>query len=148
MKYIKLFEGFEDNVDFNIEELEDILISMSDYGFNFEDAYTGTAIKIDRDYIDNSSYFSVNKDSYNHFSIQFKSEDYSYLNDNFFEDLKYIVEHVESRYNVKLHCIFTSALKHVYYKNLNIFKNKLREVFKSGDIRVKYNRLDLMFEIK
>ena len=148
MKYIKLFENFEDNIEFDIQELEDILISMSDYGFIFEDVSTGSAIKMNRDYVDNSSYFSVNKDSYKHFSIRFKSQDYCFLNDDFFEDIKYIIEHVESRYNVELHCIFTSGLKHVYYKNLDVFKSKLREIFPSGDIRVKYNRLELMFEIK
>ena len=34
MKYIKLFENFEVDIEFDIEELEDILISMSDYGFS------------------------------------------------------------------------------------------------------------------
>lgn len=153
MKYLKLFENFEDIDNFDIEELEDILISMSDYGFSFDDVYIGSAIKMNRDYVDNSSYFSINSDSYKHFSIKFKSQDYCFLNENFFEDLKYIVEHVESRYNVELHCIFTSGLKHVYYKNLDVFKSKLRETFPrsmehNADIRVKYNRLELMFEIK
>ena len=65
MKYIKLFENFEVDIEFDIEELEDLLISMSDY-----------------------------------------------------------------------------------YKNLDVFKSKLRDISTSGDIRVKYNRLELMFEIK
>ena len=34
------------------------------------------------------------------------------------------------------------------YKNLDVFKSKLRDISTSGDIRVKYNRLELMFEIK
>lgn len=147
MKYLKLFENFDID-SFDIEELEDILISISDYGFKFEDAYTGSAIKINRDYVDNASYFSINKESYKHFSIKFKSQGYSFLNDDFFQELSFIIEHIESRYNVKLHCIFTSGLKHVYYKNVDVFRNKLRQILPDGEIRVKYNRLELMFEIK
>lgn len=160
MKYLKLFENFDID-SFDIEELEDILISISDYGFKFEDVSTGSAIKINRDYVDNASYFSINEESYKHFSIKFKSQGYSFLNDDFFQELSFIIEHIESRYNIKLHCIFTSmaiswvnrsrsptGLKHVYYKNVDVFRNKLRSIFADGEIRVKYNKLELMFEIK
>lgn len=156
MKYIKLFEKFQEK-DFNIEYLEDILIPILDYGFEFDDVSVGwfssnryfSAIRAKVNNL--PSHFSLsreemNKRRYNNFSIRLKSTDYFYYSEDFFEELQFIIDHVESKYDLKLNCIYTSSLsKHVYYKNVNIFKDIIRE---SGDVSVKYNKMDLMFEIK
>lgn len=159
MEYIKLFENFEDD-DFDTLELEYIILPIIDYGFNFNDVDVSSGVRINKDYIDLSvdNYFSHNNDIYKNLSIKFKSHGYTTLTDVFFEELKSIIEHIESRYNFQLNCIYTSGivfddnhtkgLKHVYYKNTDIFKNKLREYFPDGKIKVKYHIFELMFEIK
>lgn len=149
MKYLKLFETFNEK-DFDITELEDILMYITDYGFEFDDVSTGTAISIGDDYVDNTSHFSLNsteleKRRYNNFSIRLKCKSEIVIDEQFFDELKLVVEQIESRYELSLDCIYTSYLKHVYYKNVDILKEKLLK--DSQEVNVKFNKVDLMFKI-
>ena len=112
MKFIKEFNKFENNVSDYKETIEDIFISIKDFGLKISSIYEDDQISIgDKDIITNQIDFNINN-RYEGLSIGISEsagdKDNFNINDNFLlDELNQMIGHVESELGLKLNNIYT-----------------------------------------
>ena len=154
MKWIKLFESFVSEYD--NKYIEDVCVSLIDYNLKLVDVRENKAIAFPKDktIVTDINDFDMSL-TYESLILSIKSIKWSFLinKESFCEDLDDIIYHLESKFNLKLECIFfnkssphlysteTSSF-FIYYKFLEDFKKNLVKL--EGD-EIKFTTLDIMF---
>lgn len=155
MKWIKLFESFVSEYD--NKYIEDVCVSLIDYNLKLVDVRENKAIAFPKDktIVTDINDFDMSL-TYESLILSIKSIKWSFLinKESFCEDLDDIIYHLESKFNLKLECIFfntssphlysteTSSFV-IYYKFLEDFKKNLVKL--EGD-EIKFTTLDIMFK--
>lgn len=116
MKYLKLFE---DHLNIDVEDIKDILLPLSDdYNLKFKDAKIGESIRMESEYRTASDILHYKDfERYNSYIIHLSGK--IKYEKEFFKELKYVVEQIESYAGLKLHCIYISSFKHEYFKDID-----------------------------
>jgi hypothetical protein len=153
MKWIKLFESFDSEYDVNY--IEDVCMSLNDYNLKLNDVKEGSAIQFpkDKNIITDSDDFDMSL-SYESLILNIKPIEENFLinKESFYEDLDDIIYHMESKFNLKLECIFFNTGSCFYYKSLEYFKQDpvVRVMYSPqfGNLRekIRFIRLDIMFK--
>jgi len=152
MKWIKLFESFDREYDVNY--IEDVCLSLSDYNLKLNDVKEGTAIQFPKDktIVTDSDDFDMSL-SYESLVLSIKSIEGGFLikKESFYEDLDDIIYHMESKFNLKLECIFFNTGHCFYYKSMNLFTSFIRRNFaptrnEVGLEKIRFISLDIMFK--
>lgn len=132
MKYLKLFENFNEEDKGDIDE---ITLDLNNYGLYFKNVYTGRSIKV-ANKTDNFD----GGDIYESTVVRFEVRDNLTLNDDFFKELYYVTEFIQNRFELKLVNIFTfeQGKGSEYYDSIENFKKDHLE---------KFRLFDLMFEV-
>ena len=152
MKWIKLFESFDREYDVNY--IEDVYLSLSDYNLKLNDVKEGTAIQFPKDktIVTNSDDFDMSL-SYESLVLSIKPIEGDFLikKESFYEDLDDIIYHMESKFNLKLECIFFNTGYCFYYKSMDLFTSFIRRNFEPtrncvGLEKIKFISLDIMFK--
>ena len=150
MKWIKLFESFFDN-DYDINYIEDVCLSLSDYNLELNDVKEGSAIQFPKDktIVTDSDDFDMSL-TYESLVLSIKPIEGGFLinKESFYEDLDDIIYHMESKFNLKLECIFFNTGSCFYYKSLEYFKQDRIQSGLFGNLREKiiFIRFDIMFK--
>ncbi len=140
MKFIKEFNKFENNVSDYKETIEDIFISIKDFGLKISSIYEDDQISIgDKDIITNHNDFIYN-DRYESLSINIKEsaeegDNFNINNDDILDELNRTIGHVESELGLKLNNIYSRTYKsHTFFpfwaKNIE----SLKKYFKDSDL--------------
>lgn len=150
MKWIKLFESFFDN-DYDINYIEDVCMALSDYNLELNDVKEGSAIQFPKDktIVTDSDDFDMSL-TYESLVLSIKPIEGGFLinKESFYEDLDDIIYHMESKFNLKLECIFFNTGSCFYYKSLEYFKQDRIQSGLFGNLREKiiFIRFDIMFK--
>jgi hypothetical protein len=152
MKWIKLFESFDIVYDFKY--IEDVCAPLSDYNLKLNDVKEGSAIQFpkDKDIVTNINDFDISM-TYKSLVLDIKPiEGDSLTNkESFYEDLDDIIYHMESKFNLKLECIFFNCGSCFYYKSLEYFKQNTPRYDVNGRLiepnawKIRFITLDIMF---
>jgi hypothetical protein len=150
MKWIKLFESFFDN-DYDVNYIEDVCMSLNDYNLKLNDVKEGTAIQFPKDktIVTDSDDFDMSL-TYESLVLSIKPIEGGFLinKESFYEDLDDIIYHMESKFNLKLECIFFNTGSCFYYKSLEYFKQDRIQSGLFGNLRekIRFISLDIMFK--
>jgi hypothetical protein len=126
MKWIKLFESFDSEYDVNY--IEDVCMSLNDYNLKLKDVKEGSAKEMkDKDIVTDINDFDLSM-TYKSLVLNIKPIEGDSLTNKelFYDDLDDIIHHLESKFNLKLECIFFnegSSWGLVYYRFLKDFKS-------------------------
>jgi hypothetical protein len=152
MKWIKLFESFDSEYDVNY--IEDVCMSLNDYNLKLNDVKEGSAIQFpkDKNIITDSDDFDMSL-SYESLILNIKPIEENFLinKESFYEDLDDIIYHMESKFNLKLECIFFNTGSCFYYKSLEYFKQNTPPYDVNGRLiepnawKIRFITLDIMF---
>jgi hypothetical protein len=160
MKWIKLFDSFFDN-EYDINYVEDVCMTLSDYNLELNDVKEGSAKEMPKnkdiltninDFDNSIIYESLVLDikSINNFQIGGIEANFLTNKELFYDDLDDIIHHLESKFNLKLECIFFNEgfpWGFVYYRFLKDFKSSclLRYPISRGK-NIPFIRFEIMFK--
>lgn len=152
MKYIKMFENWTEKYDGDFNDIEEIFLSVADYGLTMDDVRVGNMMSMGNSrIIDDHTEFDMsnilksltvklifNRD-YN------RNTNFSFT-DEFYNELELTIEHFESRYDCVLSNIFISKNKSVWVKDVDAMREYTESL---SDISISWlSFLDIAFEIK
>jgi hypothetical protein len=154
MKWIKLFESFEGEYD--VDYIKDVCMTLHDYNLKLDDVKESSAIELpkDKDVVTDVNDFDRGI-TYKALVLGIKTiEDYQSVNNGnylinkelFYDDLDDIIHHLESKFNLKLECIFIHAptkLGFTYYRFLKDFKSNC--LSKSPGENIYFFTFEIMF---
>jgi hypothetical protein len=160
MKWIKLFESFRQilstSSEYDVDYIEDVCLTLNDYNLKLSDVSEGSAREMPKNnnIVTNINDFD-NSMTYKSLVLNIKTiEGDSLINkESFYEDLDDIIHHLESKFNLKLECIFFNegmnkfGLGLVYYRFLEDFKRTclFRYPISSGK-NIQFIRFEIMFK--
>jgi hypothetical protein len=153
MKWIKLFESF--GSEYDVDYIEDVCMSLNDYNLELNDVKEGSAKEMskDKDIVTNINDFDnsiiyeslvLNIKSINNFQIGGTGANFLTNRESFYDDLDDIIHHLESKFNLKLECIFFNEgfpWGFVYYRFLKDFKRLI-----SRGKNIQFIRFEIMFK--
>jgi hypothetical protein len=134
MKYIKLFENFDFPPNMNIDDIEEIFLSVSDLGFIFHDVHLCDIASMgDKDIIGDHNELDMNNpqravsirlvmDREPHKNTEF------HLSDDFYEEFKLTIDHFESRYDCELSNIYIRKNKPVWVKDIDSMRKYIKSL--------------------
>ena len=124
-------------------------MALSDYNLKLNDVKEGSAIQFPKDktIVTDSDDFDMSL-SYESLVLSIKPIEGGFLinKESFYEDLDDIIYHMESKFNLKLECIFFNTGSCFYYKSLEYFKQIMIVWMSSGLEKIRFISLDIMFK--
>jgi hypothetical protein len=147
-----MFENWTEKYDGDFNDMEEIFLSVADYGLTIDDVRVGNMMSMGNSkIIDDYTEFDMSNILKSLTVKLIFNRDYNRntnfnFTDEFYNELELTIEHFESRYDCKLSNIFISKNKSVWVKDVDA----MREYTKSlSDISISWlSFLDIAFEIK
>ena len=133
MKYIKLFESFEEE-DIDIDDIKDIFLTISDYGLGVDEAFIAHLASMGgKDMIDDHNQLDMTNTKRG-IIIKLLTKRLAHENskfefsEEFFEELEFSIEHFESKYGCKLSNIYLSKTKSFWVSDLDNLKKYSKDI--------------------
>lgn len=144
MKYIKLFESFE---DINDNDVIDIFSPVCDLGFDILDVYEGNFLTPSKDIVDYHE--DMSKPSIRGIAIRIDKTGGGLgmnIDDTFVNELNDSILHFESQFKCELHYISLRTPAGIWFRNIDVVRNNMDLIINHSSKFTSY--IDVVFRTK